>query len=137
MKTVSDPDDEMRMLTEHEESEEVVAPSEETWETIAYDKLVRDRIPEIIRADGAQCETEVLTEEAYIAALDRKIDEELAEYRESQAMEELADLMEVIYTLAAQQGCSAQKFDEIRVKKQQEKGGFSERYFLKTVTKKK
>ena len=44
-----------------------------------YNKLVRNRIPEIIEASGKNCVTEVLTDEAYLKMLDAKLDEELAE----------------------------------------------------------
>ena len=62
---------------------------------IRYDKLVRDRIPEIIRASGKSCTTEVLSDEAYLRMIDAKLDEELAEYHQEQNLEELADLLEV------------------------------------------
>ena len=45
-----------------------------------YHKLVRDRIPEIIEADGKTCTWETLSEEAYLQLLDKKLNEELAEY---------------------------------------------------------
>lgn len=63
---------------------------------IRYDKLVRDRIPEIIRASGKTCTTEVLSDEAYLRMIDAKLDEELAEYHQEQNLEELADLLEVL-----------------------------------------
>ena len=62
-----------------------------------YNKLVRDKIPEIIEADGKCCKTEILSDEEYIKMIDAKLDEELAEYHEDQNIEELADLME-LYT---------------------------------------
>ena len=61
-----------------------------------YNKLVRDRIPEIIAADGKRCTVETLSDEEYLLLLDHKLDEELAEYQESKSLEELADLLEVI-----------------------------------------
>ena len=45
-----------------------------------YNKLVRDKIPEIIEADGKTCKTEILSDEEYLKMLDAKLDEELAEY---------------------------------------------------------
>ena len=45
-----------------------------------YNKLVRDRIPEIIEASGKHCKTAILSEEEYLKMLDAKLDEELAEY---------------------------------------------------------
>ena len=67
---------------------------------IAYNKLVRDRIPEIIENDGKTCRIEILADEEYIKMVDAKLDEELAEYHKDQNIEELADLMEVIYAAA-------------------------------------
>ena len=65
-----------------------------------YNKLVRDRIPEIIEASGKICATEILSDEAYLRMVDDKLDEELAEYHRDQTIEELADLLEVIYAAA-------------------------------------
>ena len=59
-----------------------------------YNKLVRDRIPEIIAADGKRCTVETLSDEEYLLLLDHKLDEELAEYQESKSLEELADLLQ-------------------------------------------
>ena len=51
--------------------------------TKIYHKLVRDRIPDIIKADGKTCVTEILPDEQYLEMLDAKLSEELAEYQES------------------------------------------------------
>ena len=69
-----------------------------------YNKLVRDRIPEIIEVSGKICATEILSDEAYLRLLDAKLDEELAEYHSDQNIEELADLLEVIYAAAMARG---------------------------------
>ena len=61
----------------------------------AYHKLVRDRIPEIIEADGKTCVSATLSNEDYIALLDQKLNEELAEYQESKSLEELAVTLDV------------------------------------------
>lgn len=71
-----------------------------------YQKLVRDRIPEIIEADGKTCVTEVLSDEMYLQMLDAKLNEELAEYQESRSLEELADLLEVIQSVVTARGWS-------------------------------
>ena len=68
--------------------------------TITYNKLVRDRIPEIIEDSGKTCEVEVLTDKTYLEMLDKKLTEELNEYYESHNAEELADLLEVVYATA-------------------------------------
>ena len=98
--------------------------------TKLYNKLVRDRIPEIIEASGKTCVTEILSDEDYLRMVDAKLDEELAEYHKDQNIEELADLMEVIYAAAKAQGYSTGQLDEIRVKKREERGGFDKRILL-------
>ena len=75
-----------------------------------YNKLVRDRIPEIIESSGKTCLTAMLSDEAYIHMLDLKLNEELTEYQESKSMEELADLIEVIAAVAKARGCSWEEF---------------------------
>ena len=69
-------------------------------------KLVRDHIPEIIQSAGKSCTTEVLSDEDYLRMIDAKLDEELAEYHESGSIEELSDLLEVIYAAASARGAA-------------------------------
>ena len=69
-----------------------------------YNKLVRDRIPEIIQASGKMCSTEILSDEEYQKQVDAKLDEELAEYHKDQNIEELADLVEVIHAATLARG---------------------------------
>lgn len=101
--------------------------------TIRYDKLVRDRIPEIIEADGKKAEIEVLGDEKYRRCLDEKLSEELNEYLESGKLEELADIMEVIFALVDLKGTSRDEFERIRAEKESDRGGFRKRLFLKEV----
>ena len=98
-----------------------------------YNKLVRDRIPEIIRAGGQVCETQVLDEEEYLKALDRKLFEELAEYRADGNPEELADLLEVLLAAALARGVNRETLEEIRAEKERARGGFHGRILLKSV----
>ena len=99
-----------------------------------YNKLVRDRIPEIIEAGGKQCRVEVLSEEDYLRMADAKLDEELAEYHQDGNVEELADLLEVIYAAAAARGCSREELERIRAAKAEQRGGFEKRLLLIDVT---
>ncbi len=99
-----------------------------------YYKLVRDRIPEIIEAGGNSCETEILSHDDYLKMLDEKLSEELAEYQKDQNLEELADLLEVIYACAAARGSSPKELESIRLEKRKARGGFEKRIFLKEVT---
>ncbi len=100
---------------------------------IVYNKLVRDRIPEIIENDGKTCRIEILTDEEYIKKVDAKLDEELAEYHKDQNIEELADLMEVIYAAAIARGYSVEELEAARQKKVQKRGAFAKKILLKEV----
>lgn len=102
-------------------------------EKIIYNKLVRDKIPEIIEASGKICKTEVLSDEEYLQMLDKKLDEELAEYHQEQNIEELADLLEVLYATAKARGYSIEELDHVRVEKQKARGGFDKKIPLKSV----
>lgn len=100
-----------------------------------YNKLIRDRIPEIIAAQGSRCDVKVLTDEEYLQALDRKLDEELAEYHASGELEELADLMEVVHAIVAARGYEVGQLREIMEKKAAERGGFQKKLMLLSVEK--
>lgn len=89
-----------------------------------YHKLVRDRIPEIIENDGRQCVYEVLSSEEYLALLDEKLQEELNEYEESKSLEELADLLEVMYAVVKARGWSVEELEQVRKEKVKQRGGF-------------
>ena len=95
-----------------------------------YNKLVRDRIPEIIRAKGGACKTRILSDKEYKDALDKKLGEELAEYLDSHDPEELADLLEVIYACAALQSLSPADLERIRADKADKRGGFKDKILL-------
>ena len=98
-----------------------------------YNKLVRDKIPDIIESSGKTCTTEVLDDEEYIRFLDAKLDEELTEYHKDQNIEELADLLEVIRAAAIARGYSPEELERVRAEKAAERGGFEKRILLKEV----
>ena len=102
--------------------------------TIKYNKLVRDRIPEIIEASGKKCVCSTLSDEEYLAMLDAKLNEELAEYQESKSMEELADLLEVIRAVAVARGSSVEEVEAIRRDKAKKRGGFEKKILLQVVS---
>lgn len=103
-----------------------------------YNKLVRDAIPEIIRQTGKECNFTILNESKYVSELKKKSYEELEEYMNShndeEAIEELADLLEIIHALANTHGVSFKEVEEIRKRKASRRGGFSKRVFLVDVT---
>lgn len=99
-----------------------------------YNKLVRDRIPEIIHADGKTCDIRVLSQDEYVLELRRKLAEEAAEFGQDSNPGELADVLEVVYALAEAQGLSSSDLEAIRLRKQTERGSFRERLFLGSVS---
>jgi predicted house-cleaning noncanonical NTP pyrophosphatase (MazG superfamily) len=100
---------------------------------IIYNKLIRDRIPEIIRAAGKQCETVLMTDEEYIQALRSKLVEEAREAHQAapgDLVTELADLQEVIAALMAVYGISPEQVSTVQSSRRVERGGFEQRLKL-------
>lgn len=98
-----------------------------------YNKAIRDKIPEIIRNSGNQCEIKNVDDDEFLIALERKLHEELAEYEESKSVEELIDLIEVVYRIAELKGVSQDKIELLRKQKNEERGGFlNNLYLIKT-----
>lgn len=99
-----------------------------------YNKLVRDRIPKIIDSTGKKSSTKLLNDEEFIKELKRKSFEELQEYVDAEtsedAIEELADILEIIHALAAYHGSSIEEVERVRIQKAVKKGGFKEKLFL-------
>lgn len=98
-----------------------------------YNKLVRDKIPEIIEKSGRKAITEKVSEEAYYMLLNEKLDEERKEYLESLRVEELADLVEVIYAILEYKKVPIEDFEAMRIEKVAKRGAFKERILLKEV----
>lgn len=100
---------------------------------IEYDKLIRDKIPEIIENSGKKCIVEKMDDDTYLQYLDWKLNEELAEYQADKSLEELADLLEVMYAVAEARGYSVEELENTRKAKAEKRGGFKEKLCLKGV----
>lgn len=98
-----------------------------------YEKLVRDRIPEIIEKSGKTCEIKVLSDSDYISYLNKKLQEEVEEYLNGNDVEELADLEEVLRAILDYKGITYDDFDGIRKNKAEERGAFKNKLLLKKV----
>ena len=94
------------------------------------EKLVRDLIPDIIRADGHEPKTRILSDEEYVLALDEKLREEVAEYLEANDLNELADVLEVIHAIAEARESSYEQIEFVREEKHEKRGGFSDKISL-------
>ena len=98
-----------------------------------YNKLVRDKISEIIKADGRECDIEIASKEQKYKLLEDKLQEGVNEFLEDKNLEELADVMEVLFGLAEALGYSEEQLLKVRDKKREERGGFKEGIVLKPV----
>ena len=97
---------------------------------VIYNKLVRDKIPAIIAAQGELPHIRILEQEEYLQHLEAKLDEEAGEYHRDKNAEELADILEVVFALADSIGCSRENLMEICQRKHEARGGFRDRVFL-------
>ncbi len=100
---------------------------------IQYNKLVRDRIPEIIQKSGRKCHTRILADEEYVKELTKKLHEEVKEFTEQPNLEELADILEIINALAEILTADIAKVEDIRKQKALDRGTFKDRIFLEWV----
>ena len=97
-----------------------------------FRKLVRDRIPEIIAANGEKAITRVLDEAEFVTALENKLLEEVQEMRANKAERkvEIADIYEVLDALIRAYGFSKEEIMALKEKKRTERGGFEKRLLL-------
>ena len=101
-----------------------------TNEIGAVGKLVRDRIPEISRANGDEPVVSRAEADEYRWRLREKLAEEVGEFLaadDESAIEELADVLEVVYALAAELGTDQAQLERVRADKASQRGGFAER----------
>ena len=97
---------------------------------IKYHKAIRDKIPKIIEDSGNTCNVKTLDDDQFLAEMEKKLVEELHEYQESKDVEELADILEVIYRIAKLKGISKEELEKIRISKIEKRGAFEKNLFL-------
>lgn len=96
---------------------------------MAEGKLVRDKIPEIIIADGKKPIIRILDNAEYLQELDKKLNEEIAEYQADKSVEEMADVLEVLFAICEARGHSIEELMEVRNAKKEKRGGFEQKIF--------
>ena len=102
-----------------------------------YNKLVRDKIPELIIAQGDVPVTRILDDAEYAQALHLKLQEEVAEYLDGFCVEELADVLEVVRAIIESKGMTYDEVEQIRKSKNDERGGFRKKISLIEVEREK
>lgn len=103
-----------------------------------FNKLVRDKIPEIILKNGCTPEIEILDNQEYLHHLDEKLMEECNEVicakNAKDKAEELADVLEVMYATAISFKIPFEEIEKVRLDKKEKRGGFDSKIFLKSTT---
>ncbi|MDR1486338.1 MAG: nucleoside triphosphate pyrophosphohydrolase [Planctomycetaceae bacterium] len=97
---------------------------------IIYNKLIRDKIPEVIEKSGKSSKIRILNKSEYPQALKDKLLEEVNEFIGDDTVEELADIAEVLLAILKQRNISLDEFEAIRLKKQDKLGGFDKCFLL-------
>lgn len=100
---------------------------------IKYNKLVRDKIPQLIEESGRKQTSRILNEDEYFDALIDKVVEEIEEFRGSGIEEEIADVYEVLDCLVKQKGYEPMHIDYIRLIKREARGSFLDKILLEEV----
>jgi predicted house-cleaning noncanonical NTP pyrophosphatase (MazG superfamily) len=95
-----------------------------------YNKLIRDKIPEIIKSKGTVPITHIASDEEYQQKLKAKLQEEVDEFLEDNNEEELADILEVIYALCDLYKIDKDKLEQLRKDKAEKRGGFKDKIIL-------
>ncbi len=98
-----------------------------------YNKLVRDKIPEIIRQDGRKPTTHIADKKEYWQGLKEKLKEEVKEFLKESNEEELADILELIYAICDFKKIDKSKLENLRKKKAKQRGGFQKKIILDEI----
>jgi len=95
-----------------------------------YNKLIRDKIPEIIKKKGGKALIHIANDKEYWIKLKEKLSEEVKEFNEAENIEEIADVLEVIEAIVKFKKFSKRKLNAIKTKKSKERGGFKKKIIL-------
>lgn len=95
-----------------------------------YNKLVRDKIPEIIKKKGEECKIRIADDKEYWQKLKEKLQEEIEEFKKDESIEEIADILEVLEAIAEYKKFDPEEIDRIKTNKAEERGKFKGRIIL-------
>ncbi|MGH7157167.1 MAG: phosphoribosyl-ATP pyrophosphohydrolase [Candidatus Saccharimonadales bacterium] len=101
--------------------------------TKIYNKLVRDKIPQIIAADGKKFKTRVLDDKEHLHELVKKFKEEITEFEQNPSVEELADIKEITIAIREALGIHAGELEDARRQKAATNGRFKNKIYLESL----
>ncbi|MDR0924347.1 MAG: nucleoside triphosphate pyrophosphohydrolase [Hungatella sp.] len=87
----------------------------------------------MIKAEGKKAVCRIMTDEEYMVKLEEKLNEEVKEYQEDKSLKEMADVLEVLYSLCSARGYTKEELEAEPEKKAKDRGGFNNRIFLEYV----
>jgi predicted house-cleaning noncanonical NTP pyrophosphatase (MazG superfamily) len=100
-----------------------------------YNRLIRDKIPEIMTVEGERANVQVLSTEAFRIALVEKLNETVLEYGSDPTAEGLVDMLEIIYAIAETKfHLSQEELEDLRLQIQGERGAFTKHLLLVEAT---
>ena len=95
-----------------------------------YNKLIRDKIPEVIEKKGGTYKVHTAEDSEYWEKLKEKLGEEVEEFLESEDKDEIADILEVVYAILEHKDISREEIERIRVEKAEKRGAFKKKLIL-------
>ena len=95
-----------------------------------YNKLVRDKIPEIIKKKGEKCKVRIANDKEYWGKLKEKLQKEIEEFSENETIEEIADILEIIDALCSYKKFNKRKLESVKKQKAKERGRFKKKIIL-------
>ena len=98
-----------------------------------YSKLVRDKIPEIIMAEGGVPKVRILSNKEFQRELNKKLQEEVFEFLADASIDELADIQEVVHGILQSMDKTFEELEAVRLDKKEKRGGFEQQIFLESV----
>lgn len=95
-----------------------------------YNKLVRDKIPEIIKKKGEKYKTHIANDKEYWGKLKEKLQEEIEKFGENETIEEMADILEIIDAMCSYKKFNKRKLESVKKQKAKERGRFKKKIIL-------
>lgn len=99
----------------------------------SYGKLVRDNVPQMLESQGNKCDVDTLQEEIVLEYLYIKLQEEIFDLVDTGDIDELADILEIVYSIGEKYGYSSEDLYKRKIEKKEEYGGFKKNILLKKI----